>query len=164
MPGRLSWCVLALLPLLVALGCSGSGRPVKVNGVVTLDGKPLPNAMVSFINEDEKGPPANGGTGSDGTFRLTTYSSGDGALPGTYKVTVSLAPEEEQVDLASGERGSDPAKMMAAMKAVRDKARKPGPKKANLHPTYSDLKKTTLKQIIPSPDGKVVLDLKTGGG
>src|SRR6266511_1250628 len=94
MNARISCRVLALLPLLVGLGCSGGGKPVKVEGVATLDGKPLPAAMIQFI-PDGGGVPANGVTGTDGTFRLTTYSSSDGAMPGTYKVLVSLAASDQ---------------------------------------------------------------------
>jgi hypothetical protein len=32
---------------------------------------------------------AFGDIGSDGTFTLTTYRPGDGAIPGTYKVAIS---------------------------------------------------------------------------
>src|SRR5262245_12253374 len=88
--------VSAILPLLMALGCSGGGKPIKVEGKVTLDGKPLPEALIQFLPEGEQGgPPANGLSGTDGTFRLTTFNSGDGALPGTYKVTVTVGTEED---------------------------------------------------------------------
>jgi hypothetical protein len=68
-------------------GCSGSGL-VNVQGLVTLDGKPLANAHVNFATADGKGHPAVGLSDRDGRFRLTTYKPDDGALPGEYRVTV----------------------------------------------------------------------------
>lgn len=159
--------VSAILPLLMALGCSGGGKPIKVEGKVTLDGKPLPEALIQFLPEGEQGgPPANGLSGTDGTFRLTTFNSGDGALPGTYKVTVTVGTEEDSshADLkGQGGEGTDPSKMMGAMKDYQGKNKKPGPKKSSLPASYSDPKKTTLKQVIPPPDGKVILELRSSG-
>src|SRR5262245_4436516 len=68
-------------------GCGGSGT-VKVRGTVTLDGKPLSGAMVTFVPAEEKGRAASGATQADGSFRLTTFKPDDGALPGDYKVMV----------------------------------------------------------------------------
>src|SRR5438046_2180107 len=79
---RLYFAMLASCLLLAQAGCGGAGgKPVKVEGVVTLDGKPLDRALVSFIPVAQGGHQANGQTGLDGTFHLTTYTSGDGALP-----------------------------------------------------------------------------------
>src|SRR5262245_12374499 len=78
-----------------ALGC-GQGKTVKVEGVVTLDGKPLPAATVTFV-PDGNGRAASGRTDQDGIFRLTTFRTDDGAVPGEYKVTVVVdKPTEER--------------------------------------------------------------------
>jgi hypothetical protein len=155
------WRGLAILPLLAALGCSGGGKPVKVEGMVTLDGKALPGAMVQFVPDGEKGIGAAGVTGTDGSFRLTTFSSGDGVLPGTYKVLVSLPGSEDES--GSQINPEDKKAMIDAMKQHMEKSKKPKPKKPSLPVTYSDPKKTTLKQVIPPPDGKVTLDLRSSG-
>ena len=156
------WQGLVVLPLLLTLGCSGGEKPIKVEGEVKLDGKPLENAMILFTPED-KGTPASGTSGSDGSFRLTTYSSGDGIKPGTYKVTVTLT------DLVTGDgtqapNMNDPKAMAEAMKKFAEKNKnKPAAKKPSLPASYSDVSKTTLKQVIPPPEGKIVLDLRSSG-
>ncbi len=70
------------------VGC-GKGRPktVPVTGTVTFDGKPVEGASVAFYPA-EGGRPATGTTDAQGKFTLTTFESGDGALPGSYNVTV----------------------------------------------------------------------------
>ena len=48
--------------------------------------KPVPNGTVSFI--PESGPTATGELKSDGSYTLTTFKSGDGAVPGKYTVII----------------------------------------------------------------------------
>jgi hypothetical protein len=61
---------------------------IPVNGIVTLDGKPLPAAVVEF--EQPKGMNmATGLTGEDGRFTLMTYKIGAGATLGEHRVQVS---------------------------------------------------------------------------
>lgn len=80
-----AWTVLAL----VFVGCGGNQhRTAKVNGKVTYKGKPVPNGTVTFIPE-AGGPSATGEIQSDGTFSMTTYSSGDGAVLGKHKVVIA---------------------------------------------------------------------------
>ena len=76
-------------------GCSG--RPpyelAPVEGVVTIDDKPIVDAKVMFApvaqGEDRKsGKPAFGVLGSDGRFTLSTYHDQDGAIVGDHWVTV----------------------------------------------------------------------------
>lgn len=87
------------LPLLLAValvGCGGSGLEVsEVKGVVTLDGKPLPNAVVTF-SPVEPGPNAIGKTNEAGEYQLMT-SRQLGAVPGKYKVSIICVPEPEPV-------------------------------------------------------------------
>src|SRR5437764_1036353 len=47
-------------------GCGGGGPKVIVTGVVTLDGKPLEGAMVSFVPDDDKLPTGGATTDKDG--------------------------------------------------------------------------------------------------
>jgi len=156
----LFWRVFAAIPLLAVLGCGGGTELVKVAGKVTLDGKPLPGASVQFVPEAGTGTPANGVTGSDGSFRLTTFSTGDGARTGTYKVVIQLIDEAAEGGAVIVQPGTDPRAMAEAMKKAKDA---PKSNKQKLPATYSDVKKTTLKQVVP-PTGAVVLDLKSTGG
>lgn len=74
------------------LGCSGvpDDRPavVPVTGKITYKGEPVTGAIVTFASE--KSPrPATATTGSDGRFSLTTFNTGDGAVPGEHLVTIT---------------------------------------------------------------------------
>jgi hypothetical protein len=82
----LASCSLALLA-----GCGGGERlegTVNAGGTVTLDGKAVDGATVSFVPDGE-GRSASAMTSSDGTFRLTTVNPGDGAIPGRYRISVT---------------------------------------------------------------------------
>lgn len=81
---------LALL-LAVAIGCAGKYTPVPVSGVVTLNGKPVEGATVTFyaVGDEKDGRPAHGVTNKEGEFRLSTLGNEDGALPRRYKVVVA---------------------------------------------------------------------------
>ncbi len=79
-----------LLSGLVLAGCSGDNlEPVHpVTGTVMMKGKPVEGAIVAFTPTDG-GTAASGATDSTGTYKLTTRSSGDGAVAGKYSVTIA---------------------------------------------------------------------------
>jgi hypothetical protein len=144
--------------MLVALGCSKG--LVRVSGKVTLDDKPLEGAEVSFV-PDGGGHAASGFTGSDGTFRLTTYTTGDGVEPGDYKVTVI---KKEESSLPTGPSGQDPEVAKEMMKKFQQGQGNKGPKKTTTLPAeYSDPAKTKLRCKVP-PDGSVEFNLRSSGG
>jgi hypothetical protein len=74
---------------LAAVGCGGRYTPVPVGGTVTLDGKPVEGATVTFhlVGDDAEGRLATGRTDKSGSFRLKTGNE-DGARPGEYKVVI----------------------------------------------------------------------------
>ena len=86
----------ALLALVVFTGCPGAaqkGPKVEyVEGVVTLDGTPVPGAHVSFEPENpESGlEPASGYSDEKGLYKLTSNSGAidKGAMAGKYKVAI----------------------------------------------------------------------------
>ncbi|MCA9083103.1 MAG: carboxypeptidase regulatory-like domain-containing protein [Planctomycetaceae bacterium] len=95
--------------LMAALGCGNSAdappEPVfPVSGKVTLNGEPVVGADVVFINTEKKRS-AFGRTDNAGEYRLTTFSSNDGAVEGKAVVTVTkyvaAAPEAPQPDIES---------------------------------------------------------------
>ncbi len=145
-----------------AIGCGGANKPVKTDGIVTVEGTPAVGVTVEFIPEDEALPSANGITDDDGKFRLTTYSTGDGAVPGSYKVVVRQSIPEDEADQG---KSDNPEGIKNMMKAHSGRMKKPGGKdsqKGLIHTRYSKESTTPLKQQIPA-DGTVELKLNKKG-
>lgn len=108
---------LILCSCLFLLGC-GTATPegrVSARGLISLsDGQPLDNVMgtVSFVPVDPKNPMSkdalNSGSLSgrrcvawitkEGTFELSTGQSGDGTVPGHYKVLLQVRNMENKYD------------------------------------------------------------------
>jgi hypothetical protein len=86
LPGR----VAVFGVLLLAVSCSGRKSVYPVTGKVLFEGRPAVGARVQFHaeNEAEHTLIPSGEVGADGTFRLTSYTSNDGAPTGRYAVTV----------------------------------------------------------------------------
>jgi hypothetical protein len=90
---------IALAAVVVPLaGCGGGPQTAEVKGKVTYKGKAVPNGTITFL--PESGPTATGELKPDGTYTLTTFRDGDGAIPGNYTViimamqdTTSVLPE-----------------------------------------------------------------------
>src|SRR5262245_53639354 len=82
------------------LGCGDTSRPKlgRVSGKVTYNGQPVTRGIVSFVPRGgpgaQTGQPATGEIGPDGTYTLTTFEKGDGAVLGEHTVLV-LAREED---------------------------------------------------------------------
>jgi hypothetical protein len=171
---RLRLASLACLLVLAALvgGC-GKGKAVKVSGIVKLDGEPVEGASVQFLPVDpSKGMPANGRTGSDGRFRLTTRIPNDGAIPGEYKIVVTF---EESHNAPAG-AGTGPGGEMRAdqligkFKSLAEEQKKqskggeaPKTKASKIPAVYGEFKTTPLKATVPA-DGDINLDLRSQGG
>lgn len=82
-------------------GCGGADGPElgAVSGRVTLDGRPLPNAVVQFQPIGTSGTYSAGRTDADGHYRLHYTRDRNGAIIGTHRVSVSTAAadaEDEQ--------------------------------------------------------------------
>jgi hypothetical protein len=139
--------LLALLPA----GCSKNGL-VEVEGTVMLDNQPVADATVLFIPEGGTGQPAQGVTDEKGRFQLTTFKDKDGALPGSYKVTVSKSvPPPQPPEAEPGDARS----VMAHMKAIREAKHEKSP----LPAIYASEKTTPFHYTVPI-EGKLVLELK----
>jgi hypothetical protein len=59
---------------------------VPVSGKIQIDGKALTQGFIVFM--PKQGRVSTGKINADGTFALTTFQEGDGALPGECKVAV----------------------------------------------------------------------------
>src|SRR5690349_1325348 len=81
---------LAALVLSIVPGCGdddGIGRRYQVSGTVTYNGKPLEKGTIKFQAAAPDGRSAAGEI-EQGSYRLTTQTAGDGALPGKYRVSI----------------------------------------------------------------------------
>jgi hypothetical protein len=165
---RSSAAVLLLVLTAFQAGCGGADKPVKIQGTVTLDGQPLPGATVTFLpSKDTAGRIAAGRTESDGSFRLTTYKTDDGALRGQYQVTVVVAEEIPGSNVGGNPFEMDPKAMKAYFSKgspegrAKDAAEAKSRKKVSTVPAiYADPLKTPLKETVP-PDGPVKIDLRS---
>jgi hypothetical protein len=90
------------LPVTEEPGVKRTLKPVApARGQVLLNGKPVAGARVVFHPTspvEMRNPRADALTSEDGSFVLSTYTAGDGAVLGTYKVTVTLQRVEVEVD------------------------------------------------------------------
>lgn len=126
--------------LLFAAGCGGtkSGGPA-VEGVITLDDKPLANASVLFIPQGQNmGQSGFGKTDAAGKFALgSADGKSKGVSAGDYKVVINKHVKPDGSDYVA-KPDEDP--MSANFKEL-------------LPPTYSNVEQTTLTATIPA-EGK----------
>jgi len=157
------WRGLAAALVLAGFGCGSQGKPVKFEGLVLLDDKPLAGAAVQFIPAvDGQGQPAVGVTNQEGVFHLTTFAAGDGAIPGNYKVTVSKQAGGDDTGPPPTPRNREEAKALylkRARSSTPDASKRAPPFPA----MYGNADKTPLKCQVPPPNGKVVLALPSSG-
>lgn len=106
-----TWISLVLLGVTLG-GCSGGGGSVPtlapVSGTVTLDGKPLAGAAVSFVPQaGTEGAGAFGTTDAEGRFTLDHRSGRPGVEPGTYTVSFSKMALKDGSPIPPGKTAAD---------------------------------------------------------
>lgn len=138
--------VVLMVAALNAGGC-GQGRPatVRIRGTVILDGQPIPQATVLFVPV-AGGVPARGFTGTDGSFTLTSFVDGDGAVAGRHRVAVS---KMKVTGVEATEDGLAPATVSGEMRTIWVTPRK-----------YSDVETSGLEIEVTRGMGPVVLALE----
>ncbi len=87
-------CFFSILFIVATIGCGSRGLRVEyVEGIVTLDGEPVPEATVTFLPTKETPPMemATGMTDANGAYKLSsvTGQATAGAVAGEYKVLVT---------------------------------------------------------------------------
>lgn len=82
---------LSLMTVCLLAGCSGGAADApelgQVSGTITMDGKPLTKASVSF--EPQSGAPSVGMTDETGHYELVYSKDHQGAVPGQHTVRIS---------------------------------------------------------------------------
>jgi hypothetical protein len=94
-------CLVLVTTATFLFGCGGDASKPKlgpVSGKVTYNGQPVTKGLVSFVPSSgpgsETGQSASGEIGPDGSYKLTTFESGDGAVLGQHKVLVQSREED----------------------------------------------------------------------
>jgi hypothetical protein len=111
---------LVLLTLVFALvGCGqASYRFVEVEGILTLQGKPLDNMLVQFlpdVTKENQGPHSTAITDDKGHFRLKAHTGQDGAVIGWHCVVL----EDLNVDRpAQGKPHKNPPRIAASFNSA----------------------------------------------
>ncbi len=110
--------VYGLMIGLAAIGCGGEKikgidpNLVSVTGKVSLSGKSLTTGTILFVPVDPKGKGATSPIDSSGNYALAVSASAKGALPGSYKVTVTatdgIASMGMSADMGSGKAPEAP--------------------------------------------------------
>jgi hypothetical protein len=83
-----TWLVVSAICLLALIGCSRSSGRQGIEGVVTLDGKPLETGSITFVPQPGTKGPTAGGTISQGRFAV---SPAGGTFAGTFRVEITAA-------------------------------------------------------------------------
>jgi hypothetical protein len=148
---RCLWCsgLLLVAVLAAASGCGTSESAVE--GIVTLDGKPVEKATVTF-NPTDGGRPAVGQTGSDGTFKLS-----EKVKAGTYKVTVS---KREAADAGGPIDPSDPAQKQKMLQMMKMGGKGLGAAPKSLLPEKYESDKTTPFEFKLPQSGQIKLEMQ----
>jgi hypothetical protein len=145
---KLHWVFVACVTLVFS-GCGRSGPAlIPVTGKVIKAGKGVAGAGVLFT--PDSGRPAEAITEADGSFVLRTYEPGDGALPGTHKVTVHL---KKMVTVAANADGLESGFVDMTLEANQPKEQWIVPQK------YSELDSTDLKVEVKPEMQPVTLDV-----
>jgi hypothetical protein len=131
-------------------GCGGGvERPPlgKVSGKVTYNGKPVTSGSVIFTptKGDTGGHIATGNIQSDGSYTLTTFDTGDGAVLGQYVVTIEA-------------RGQTPM----TGPPIDPKTKRPMyvPSKSTIPEKYGSVERTPFRVTVEPGSKTVDLDLK----
>ena len=144
----------ALLLAAALAGCGGGGEldVGEVQGVVTLDGKPLPNAVVTFVPK-AGGPSGVGKTDAEGKYQLLTVNE-RGAVIGEHMVSIVCVPETPAA--AESYSSDDPRYAEAMAKRTNYKQAKPVtklPERYNLQ--------TELVEEVESGSNEINFELKS---
>jgi hypothetical protein len=94
----MSAVVVAVVGLVVGCSSRSTVDVARVSGTVTLDGRPLRDAVIVF--QPTGGRPSYGQTEPDGTYQLLYTIDRAGAMVGTSTVTISTAIEDNDGNVA----------------------------------------------------------------
>jgi hypothetical protein len=112
---------LILAAFLTAAGCSKGPAVAEVVGLVTLDGKPMPNVKIMFMPDPGKGtvgPISSGFSDDQGRYTLTCEDERAGAVVGWHKVVVFDSNQNLYRTPRNGRRDDDEVVKVTKPKAT----------------------------------------------
>ncbi len=152
---RISGLLGFLIALAAIAGCSRGPEFAPVEGVVTINGRPMNDAEVVFMPDPGAGtvgPTSAGYTDEKGHYSLATSKGQLGAIVGTHRVCIrdltTLPPPPILDAEGNRQRAARPAN--------------PGPKGPRMPGAYSSSHATPLRDIEVKP-GPQTLDFPIGG-
>lgn len=154
--GYCAWIVAGLLVAAVA-GCGPRIVRYPVEGLVTLDGKPVKGASVAFMPK-AKGCPGIAATDAGGRFALKELDRHEGIVPGEYQVVIFLAEYSKSKvhRVPSGRVGDgEPAEVIEIMESEPTIVRYIVPER------YGRVETSGLQYEIRGPLKGVMLELTT---
>lgn len=101
-----------LWSVLLLSGCGGGPELAPATGKVLYNGEPLPFGIVMF--QPNVGQPAQGEIKTDGTFTLSTFEPGDGAIVGSHRVSV-LCFQGHHPDVVAKRKPGDQSSLGASL-------------------------------------------------
>lgn len=131
----------AAIPL---VGCSGNGLNLaKVSGKVTWKGQPVKNGTVFFMPDESKGTkgmPAMAAIADNGSYTLSTETTGDGVIVGSHLVGITgLEPNPvSETVVADAEKDPDAYIKVKARDAAIARGEVRGPDDKKLGDTFTD--------------------------
>ncbi|MHC5539095.1 hypothetical protein ACYOEI_12825 [Singulisphaera rosea] len=151
--------MLTVSGLFVLASCGtddGLGQRYPVSGIVNYNGSPLEKGTINFVSEDLSKNYGATGIITNGSYKLSMGSEGDGAQAGHYKVTV--VSKEDYTEKAAAEfkrvTGSTSPKILpgAVGKVVAEA-------KSLIPAGYGDARTTTLKADVKAESNKLDFNL-----
>jgi len=122
-------CIPLIFSIGMFSGCSGPSGPPGMpplhptTVVITQEGQPLANAVVSAICAEGSQWSAVGLTDSGGRARLFVYGQHDGVPAGSFKILVTKIEEEVSPEVALGPEPDPRADRLAWLQWERERAR-----------------------------------------
>lgn len=121
---------------------------VPTTGLITLDGKPLAGAVVTFLPTDQEGLLTVADTDDEGRYDLTYYSVPGGTSPGAYRVGVSFMRSASGKIVTLGIRSS----LAPTPESITAKELLPN--------KYSNLGQSILSATVPAKGGTFDFELE----
>jgi len=139
--------------LLIGSGCNRGVPVADVNGVIKMDGKPVPHVRIMFLPDPQHGttgPFSAGLSDDEGRFKLTCEDEREGAVVGWHRVVLMNSGENLYRTPRHGRREEDEPVPKAP------KAKKAGPK---VPEKYGTAAKTPLEMEVKATKNDLELVL-----